>query len=118
MIEQEFHAVHERTYGHRTDNVMEIVNLRVVCRVPREGKVTTNAVPSTNGRATPRSTRSAYFGPQHGLLDTPVLRREALTGEPTHGPLIVEEYDATVVVPPECTAVRDVLGNIIIEVRK
>ena len=32
------------------------------------------------------------------------------------GPLVIEEYDATVVVPPGCSAARDVLGNIVIEV--
>jgi N-methylhydantoinase A len=33
-FEQDFHQIHERTYGRRTDNVMEIVNLRssVACR--------------------------------------------------------------------------------------
>src|SRR5205823_2414283 len=25
-FEEDFHRIHERTYGHRTDNVMEIVN--------------------------------------------------------------------------------------------
>jgi N-methylhydantoinase A len=50
------------------------------------------------------------------LLDTPVLRREHLATEPIRGPIIVEEYDATVVVPPGCRAARDHLGNILIEV--
>jgi N-methylhydantoinase A len=45
-----------------------------------------------------------------------VLRRDALSATPLPGPLVVEEYDATVVVPPGCTAARDALGNIVIEV--
>jgi N-methylhydantoinase A len=61
-------------------------------------------------------TRPAYFGPEHGLCDTPVLRREQLRSDPVPGPMIIEEYDATVVVPPGCRAGRDHLGNIIIEV--
>jgi N-methylhydantoinase A len=73
-------------------------------------------LPAMNGRAGPRNVRPAYFGPHHGLCDTPVLRREHLTAEPLAGPIIVEEYDATIVVPPGCSAVRDQLGNIVIEV--
>ena len=73
-------------------------------------------MPALNGRRAARTSRPAYFGPEHGLCDTPVLRREHLPTEPVHGPMIVEEYDATVVVPPGCSAARDHLGNIIIEV--
>ena len=115
QFEQDFHAVHERTYGHRTDNVMEIVNLRVVCRVPTT--TTPARPPARNGMVASRRTRRAYFGPRHGELETPVIRREALTTDATPGPLIVEEYDATVVVPPGCSAARDELDNILIEVR-
>lgn len=115
-FERDFHATHERTYGHRTDNVMEIVNLRVICKVPIEASTPAAPLPATNGRDIPRNARPAYFGPDYGLCDTPVLRREHLTSEALPGPLIVEEYDATVVVPPGCTAARDHLGNILIRV--
>jgi N-methylhydantoinase A len=115
-FEQDFHSTHERTYGHRTDNVMEIVNLRVICRVPIDTSLAASPLPATNGRSVPRHVRPAYFGPAWGLLDTPVLRREHLTSEAARGPIIVEEYDATVVVPPGCSAARDHLGNILIEV--
>jgi len=115
-FEADFHAIHERTYGHRTDNVMEIVNLRVVCRVPNDSSTALTYAPVTNGVAHRRTMRPAYFGPDHGVLETPVLRRDALTEQPIGGPLVVEEYDATVVVPPGCTAARDALGNIVIEV--
>ena len=114
QFEQDFHRLHERTYGHRTDNVMEIVNLRVVCRVPTAETAT--PPPPTNGAVAVRSSRPAYFGPEYGELETPVIRRESLTSEATSGPLIIEEYDATVVVPPGCNAARDELGNIVIEV--
>src|SRR5207247_2442506 len=46
--------------------------------------------------------RPAYFGARHGLLQTPILARAELTSAPRWGPLIVEEYDATCVVPPGC----------------
>ena len=61
--------------------------------------------------------RSVYFGPEHGEHDTPILARDALTKDLRAGPLIVEEYEGTTVVPPNCAARLDGAGNIVIEVR-
>jgi N-methylhydantoinase A len=47
--------------------------------------------------------RQVYFGPSRGWLTAPVLRRDALTQAWRNGPLIVEEYDTTIVVPPGAT---------------
>ena len=69
-----------------------------------------------NGRRVRRHVRPAYFGPEWGLCDTPVVRREHLTSEAVRGPIIVEEYDATTVVPPGCSATLDVWGNITIDI--
>jgi N-methylhydantoinase A len=38
-----------------------------------------------------------------------------LTGRPGDGPLIIEEYDATTVVPPGWRAALDAGGNIMID---
>jgi N-methylhydantoinase A len=45
-----------------------------------------------------------------------VLERGGLAATPRPGPLIVEEYDATTVVPPGCTAALDGDGNIVLEI--
>ena len=58
--------------------------------------------------------RRAYFGPETGWHDTPVLRRADLRA-PQDGPCIIEEYDATCVVPPGARATLDPFGNIAIE---
>jgi N-methylhydantoinase A len=65
-------------------------------------------------RREPRSSppRRAYFGAAHGWLDTPILPRSALARAQAAGPLILEEYDATCVVPPGATARLDDGGNI------
>jgi len=60
--------------------------------------------------------RQAYFGPQVGWLETPVLRRDDLETA-YDGPCIVEEYDATCVVPPNATACLDAYGNLLIHLR-
>ena len=84
---EDFHAEHERTYGHRTDNPIEIVNLRVVaaCRMPTRRRSRTAAASERPCR-TRSHARPAYFGPEHGVRETPVLRREHLSDEPLRGP--------------------------------
>ncbi|MBI3978185.1 MAG: hypothetical protein HY331_08375 [Chloroflexi bacterium] len=59
--------------------------------------------------------RRAYFGPAVGLVETPVLGRHEVGPDPVAGPVIVEEYDATTVVPPGWTVRRDDLDNLILE---
>jgi N-methylhydantoinase A len=100
-----FGAEHARTYGHRAEaEAVECVALRVKGRV---AKANENGMPSaarrSNGAAT--ATRAAYFGPRHGQIDVPVLTRAGLAAADSRaGPLIVEEYDSTVVVPPGWSA--------------
>ena len=50
--------------------------------------------------ACPPADRRVYFGPRHGWITTPVVGRSALGADADAGPLIVEEYDSTTVVPP------------------
>jgi len=58
--------------------------------------------------------RRAYFGPAHGEIATPVITRAALGATPRPGPLLLDEYDATTLVPPGCAARLDAHGNIVI----
>jgi N-methylhydantoinase A len=60
--------------------------------------------------------RPAYFGEVFGLRETPVVRRAALPQDARPGPLVIEDHDATTVVPPDYSARRDAPGNVIIEV--
>ena len=60
-------------------------------------------------------TRRAYFGPEFGWRDTPVLSRSAFSAEPREGPVIIEEYDCTTVVRPGWRISRDEWHNMIVE---
>ena len=64
---------------------------------------------------TPPASRRVYFGPQAGWIVTPILTRGDLA-TPRPGPAIVEEYDATCVVPQGARAWLDAYGNIVMEV--
>ena len=57
------------------------------------------------------SRRQAYFGPETGWIETPVIGRQDVANGYT-GPFIVEEYDATCIVPPGADARLDDYGSI------
>jgi len=102
-----FHAAHEQTYGYRSEEEqVEVVNLRVIARgiakAPRvPGSLTVNAGSGKGGVPTTRN-RRVYFGREHGWINTPVKDRADVSSAGETGPLIVEEYDCTTVVPPGC----------------
>lgn len=118
-LEEDFGREHERTYGHRAgpDEPVELVTLRLVAHgIPERSRVPerlqTALARRDNGAPV---TRRVYFGPERGRLATPILSRGDLAN-PRVGPCIVEEYDATCVIPPDARAGLDDYGNIVIEV--
>jgi N-methylhydantoinase A len=119
-IAEIFAREHERTYGHRADaDPVQVVNVRIVARLPREGFFPSatphhkNSVKAGFGA----STRNAYFGQRHGILATPILCRFELDREQLRdGPLLIDEYDATTLVPPGCSATLDHFDNIVIRI--
>ena len=111
-----FGQEHERTYGHPSEgDPVDLVNVKVLARVtvdaPDTGRHGLPPAPARLGTA-----REVYFGPLDGTRETAVVARTDLTAHWREGPLIVEEYDATCVVPPGCRARLDALGNIDIAV--
>jgi N-methylhydantoinase A len=112
---ESFGREHERTYGHRSDNdPIQIVNLRVTARITAK-----HAPPATSLRRTaPSRSRRAYFGKRLGVVSVEVIDREALGPAWRAGPFLVDEYDATTLVPPGCRAHRDSSGNIVIAIEE
>ena len=99
---ERFHQEHERSYGYcsRGERV-QIVNLRLRARsLERQDHLPIpSALRSKPANGSPGE-RQVYFGPDRGWLATPVMRRGDLGEKPQAGPLIVEEYDTTIIVPP------------------
>jgi len=112
-LEEAFGREHEKTYGHRAgaDEPVELVSIQVVGQGLREGPNVPERVHPTRAEPAPPRPRKAYFG---AWIETPVVRRSEL-GKVTTGPLIIEEYDATCVVPPGASAELDAGGNIVIQ---
>jgi N-methylhydantoinase A len=113
---QSFMDEHRRTYGHAADDPVQVVSVRVVARNGHE-KAALGSLSGSSGRGSKgaqRGEREVFFGPE-GPLRTPVVDRDALEDRVMPGPLIVEEYDATCVVPPGWSAHLDALRNIVLE---
>jgi N-methylhydantoinase A len=115
-VEEAFGREHERVYGHRAgaDEPIDLVSLRLVAHgVPDAARVPDRVVVDRAAARGATARRSVYFGRQHGWRDTPILTRGDFA-EAVAGPAIVEEYDATCVIPPDATARLDGYGNIVI----
>jgi N-methylhydantoinase A len=116
-LEEAFGREHERTYGHRAgpDEPVEIVSLRVIGRgVPDRPREPARAGIG-RGETAAGTTRRLYFGPDEGWRAAPILGRADLA-RPREGPVVIEEYDATCVVPPNGRAWLDEWGNIVMDV--
>jgi N-methylhydantoinase A len=115
-----FHEAHRREYGHVfPDNPIEIVNLRVV-GVGRMPKIAALSAPAggTLADARVRSGQCVFrVGGALRSFDTVFYRRHALpVGISFNGPAIVLQNDSTTVIPPDCSAVNDRAGNLILTI--
>ncbi|MFN0304925.1 MAG: hydantoinase/oxoprolinase family protein [Burkholderiales bacterium] len=101
-LREHFSLLHEQQYGYRSDGeTIETMNVRVIARAS-SGK---SQVPASLalGDDFPRAggSRPVYFGPAFGALNTPICARGDLGAQWRAGPLLVEEFDSTTVVPPD-----------------
>jgi len=113
-IEAAFHAEHKRTYGHASQgDPVDLINIRVIASAAPESKEGfAERLKDAQVASPAQGRRRAYFDGK--AMDTPVLGRAAL-GKRMQGPLIVEEFDATCIVPPGASAELDAHGNIVID---
>ena len=116
ILEDRFRREHQTRYGHSFEGEypIEIVTLRSVGSVATERA---EKITSINSVAEKTSRRPAYFGKEFGLMDTDVIGRNDLTETPRQGPVVIEEYEGTVVVPPDTKVSIDANRNIIIELQ-
>jgi N-methylhydantoinase A len=113
-LAENFHQEHEIVYGHRAsdDEPVELVTVRLLARGEPERDIQPCAPPSDSATGGVHS-RQAYFGQGSGWLNAVLYRRTDLS-EMRQGPCIVEEYDATCVIPPGWSAKLDEHGNIVV----
>jgi N-methylhydantoinase A len=114
-----FNELHRRQRGHSAEaEPLEVVSYRLRAEVqvpqyqPRPATQAPIAQPAAEARA---GDRRASFGRTRAPLATPIWRREHLAyGNVIRGPAIVEQLDATTVIPPDWTGELDAYGNLIL----
>ncbi len=112
-----FDERHARIHGHAArEKEVEVVSyrLRVRVEVPKFEPAAA-AMPAEAPEVTVAGRRHVYFDGRTAT-DTAVFQRDALaTGAAFDGPAIVEQFDATTVVPPGWRAHVDGFRNLVLE---
>jgi N-methylhydantoinase A len=119
-IKRQFDAVYDTRYGHSASaEPAEIVSLRsaVTGRVRKPPVECIEGGGDTPPEHADAGLRPVYFAEAGGFVETPVFRRDALrAGNWVAGPVLVEEYASTTVVPPGDSLTVDKIGNLVITV--
>lgn len=107
-----FEEEHERVYGHRSDpdNPIEVVAARLVGRAGVKGIGESPRAAELENES--GGSRGTYFDGVRN--ETPVLSRSAIEGT-VEGPLLIDEYDSTIVVPPGVRVLVDEHNNLVME---
>jgi len=102
-LRRAFDQEHEKTFGHSfPDSPVEAAAIRVVSRIPMDRPPLTGLTGRGRLGGGPSLTRRAYFGREIGFVETPVLGEADLDDNPVAGPVLIDKYDTTLVVPPDC----------------
>ena len=105
-LRRAFEREHRQLYGHTSDpdNPVEVVAVRLIGSTGH--RKTGGRMRADRRHVRKMPSRPAYFGKKRETVETPVIDRTELTG-PRLGPLLIDEYDSTTVVPPGVRASRD-----------
>jgi N-methylhydantoinase A len=98
------------------DQPIEVVTLRLTVLALRASPPDEAAPADVGTLEAARSAQRSVWFPETGFVRTPVYRRTALPiGATFAGPAIVEQMDATTVVPPAWTVRVDARANLLLE---
>lgn len=111
-LKEAFHRAHEQRYGYAMRNeVVELVNLRLVATLPVRKPTLIEGSPAAGGAQS--GVRSAHFG--EAWIVTAVYDRARMgVGSVVKGPVIVEFPEATCVVPPAWLGDIDAAGTLVL----
>jgi N-methylhydantoinase A len=114
-----FHEVHEKIHGHAAkEKAVDVVSyrLRIRVAVPKYSPQPQPAgKPSSPPFAAVKGTRRVLFDANKAVKTTVYDRDQLAAGTVFSGPAIVEQFDATTVVPHNWRATVDRYGNLVLE---
>ncbi len=115
-LRDDFQRTYRDTFGYANDEPLELVNLRLSARGRREERLDFARIRmGGTALAGAGGHRMVSFSRTEAPVSTEVIARGDMPTTPITGPLIVESYDTTVVVPPRVLARADAIGNIILD---
>ncbi|MBN9262304.1 MAG: hydantoinase/oxoprolinase family protein [Hyphomicrobium sp.] len=117
QISERFVEEYLKTYGYRDQTPLELVKVTVTGRGLRESRLDFKAMkiePRTG--AARAGYRLVSFSRGVPAVETAIVSRAAIGAAERSGPLIIEEFDATIVVPPDATISRDGMGNLVLKI--
>jgi N-methylhydantoinase A len=92
-----------------------LVNIRVIARgISKDTRVPDTISPIDVAGSHESTEREVYFGLTGEWIKTPVIGRPDIEGW-MEGPVVIEEYDSTTIVPPKWRVSLDSSVNITIE---
>ena len=117
QIRERFVAEYLKTYGYRDETPLELVKVTVVGRGLRRSRLDFSHMRIEQRPGAAQSGhRLVSFTRGTPAVETEIVPRAAVGSAPRRGPLIVEEFDATILVPPDTSISRDGMGNIVLEI--
>jgi N-methylhydantoinase A len=116
QIRTRFIAEYFKTYGYRDDTPIELMKLRVAGRGLRDNRLDFGHIQIAPRAGTSRNgVRQISFARGEPAISGEIVDRGAVGYAGQQGPLIIEEFDATIVVPPDARVHKDRIGCIVLE---
>lgn len=116
-LRDDFNAVYESTFGYSSDEPVELVNVRVIASGRSDHRLRFSGIQvDASALAGSTGTRQVSFDPDTPPCETRVVPRSQIGLEGQAGPLVIESYDTTIIVPPGCVARADAVGNVLIDI--
>ncbi|MGQ3072961.1 MAG: hydantoinase/oxoprolinase family protein [Ferrovibrionaceae bacterium] len=111
-----FQAEYLATFGYSNDEPLELVNIRLTARGLSADRLDFTAL-RLDARAVAGATgeRAVSFDRGVGPVATRLMARGDVGADRLAGPLVIESYDTTILVPPGATVHADRIGNLIID---
>jgi N-methylhydantoinase A len=113
----DFHVEHRRTHGQSAEHEpVEVTAVRVRAFWPAPALTFAEIARQEIASGSPATTgtRTLYFGPELGALPAPIVSRASLDNASRTGPMVIEEAEATVLVPPGAVGSLDRTGSVIL----
>jgi N-methylhydantoinase A len=116
-IRNAFESEHDRSYGYKSAHEScEVGSVRLVMRYPG-ATIQPNFYEDHVSQITQEAgeLRQIYFGSRLGMQTARLLSRKDLSEKPIQGPIVIPEYDTTIIIPPDFTVRREKTGALILE---